>query len=125
MLAAGSCHPAPTPHLDCGIAPPGFAPASRYYARGIEPLTNTIHLDRAGAVSWNGVRLGEPEEDAAGLKTLDSYLASTAQLNPVPATTLMVDRGTPCARLAAVRALMERHLHCSTGAGCLQGPLPQ
>ncbi|WP_198665880.1 MULTISPECIES: hypothetical protein [unclassified Sphingomonas] len=85
--------------------------------RGIEPLRNRLWIDRAGARWWNGRRVADD-------RTLDRYLAMTAQLNPQPVTVLSFAHAAPCGAITRVRALMERRLACSHSDACAIGIAP-
>ncbi len=94
-----------------------FGP-SRPATRGIELLENRIHIDPTGARWWNGRRVADN-------RTLDSYLATTAQLNPQPVTILTFAHAAPCDAITRVRALMDRRLACSKTNACAIGRAPK
>ncbi|MFB9061204.1 MULTISPECIES: hypothetical protein [Sphingobium] len=114
------------PFANCATPIPGFhsfrsrdfaehwsAPIDGHYA-------NIVKVDKSGSITWNGIDLSSMHDD--GEAALETYLTDLNSLQiPQPVTALDFDAGAPCARIAVVRKLMIKHLHCSNTGRCFQG----
>ena len=89
------------------------------------PLIIKIRIEgKPARITWNGVPLGEQEEDARGWRTLASYLEQTGNLEPMPYVTMLFERGVACADIDRARTMIRAGMACTESHRCFQGPAP-
>jgi hypothetical protein len=73
----------------------------------------SVRVDRAGRLHWDGTIVSK--------ETLDEYLDLAAAISPRPQIALVVDEGTDCRTVSAVRRQMVAAAICSTDRLCGEG----
>jgi hypothetical protein len=122
VLILSGCIKAPEPP-NCARLPDGFYPWRDMPVGIVGYSGNSIRVTNK-TIFWNEVDL-TAGESLPTIAILDQYLNQASQMQPVPLAAITFERGVSCARITAVRALMEKHLLCRTfEKKCFQGVPP-
>ena len=82
---------------------------------GLLPPVVRVSLNQAGGAYWNGAKV-------SSRLLVQRFTAVRTMRPPQPIVFLETEMGAPCERVDAIRAEMERILHCSEERGvCAEG----
>jgi hypothetical protein len=73
-------------------------------ARDPHGVTNTVSIDKAGAVHWNGAPVD--------MVRLRQYMDIVGTMLPTPGTAVEADPGSPCARIEEVVRIVGNAVEC-------------
>ena len=68
-------------------------------------IRNTLAMDRAGTLTWNGAPID--------MVRLRQFLDLTSTMRPAPHLSVEVEAGAPCDRIEAVVTMASRSLNCA------------
>ncbi|MFO6448866.1 hypothetical protein ACLBKU_17165 [Erythrobacter sp. NE805] len=125
LLVLGGCaRPDSLSVSECAARPPGFLTQGEFLAAHpasfrADLVSNSLRLDAAGGLAWNGARVSGAEAEA--------LLRQVAAQDPPTSSYLHFtwDRKAPCANVAGARTMIDRHLACAASGRCIEGPAPR